>query len=110
MLSKSLHHPSPALSRQMWIGEELADAVVEVTNQEALRHWRYERNAWVEATAVTIAERHGAMAARGFRQAARVVRPFVSWHLALPGEQLSVRNSLVYIERVEEGVADPLEV
>jgi hypothetical protein len=94
----------------MAIGEQLADAVIEITNQEALRHWRHERNAWVEATAATIAERHGAMAARCFRQSARVVRPFVSWHLALPGEQLSVRSSLVYIERLEEGVANPLAV
>ena len=94
----------------MSIGEELADAVIEVTNQEALRAWRYERNAWIEATAVTIADRHGEVAARAFRQSARVARPFVSWHLALPGEQLSVRNSLMYIERLEEGVADPLAV
>jgi hypothetical protein len=91
----------------MSIGEALADAVIEVSNQDALRHWRHERNAWIEATARTVAERHGALAARGFRDAALVVRPFVSWQLALPGEQLSVRNSLMYIERLEEGVADP---
>jgi hypothetical protein len=94
----------------MSIGEDLADAVIEVTNQEALRRWRHERNAWIEATAQTIAERHGAMAAKSFRDAARVLRPFVSWHLALPGEQLSVRNSLMYIERLEEGLAEPLSV
>jgi hypothetical protein len=91
----------------MTIGEDLADAVIEISNQEALRRWRHERNAWVEATAQTIADQHSAMAARAFREAARVVRPFVSWHLALPGEQLSVRNSLLYIERLEEGCADP---
>jgi hypothetical protein len=94
----------------MSIGEQLADAVIEISNQEALRRWRHERNAWIEATAQTIAEAHGAMGARAFREAARVVRPFVSWHLALPGEQLSVRNSLRYIERLEEGCADPLAV
>jgi hypothetical protein len=94
----------------MSIGEELADAVIEITSQEALRHWRHERNAWIEATAQAIAERHGTMAARAFRDAARVPRPFVSWQLALPGEQLSVRNSLMYIERLEEGLADPLAV
>ena len=101
MHSPSLLHPSPALRRQMSIGEELADAVIEVHNQEALRHWRHERNAWIQATAQAIEERHGETAARGFPEAARVVRPFVSWHLALPGEQLSVRNSLRFIERLE---------
>jgi hypothetical protein len=94
----------------MSIGEDLADAVIQISDQEALRRWRHERNAWIEATAQTIAEQHGAMAARAFREAARVLRPFVSWHLALPGEQLSVRNSLLYIERLEEGCADPLSV
>jgi hypothetical protein len=87
----------------MLIGEELADAVIEVQNQQALRHWRHERNAWIEATAQTIEERHGETAARAFPEAARVARPFVSWHLALPGEQLSVRNSLRFIEHLEEG-------
>ena len=108
MLTPSLLHPSPALSRQMSIGEELADAVIEISDQEALRHWRHQRNAWIEATAQTLAEQHGARAARAFREAARVVRPFVSWHLALPGEQLSVRNSLRFIERLEEGCIDPV--
>jgi hypothetical protein len=91
----------------MSIGEELADAVIEVSNQEALRRWRHERNAWIEATAQAIAEQHGVMGGRAFREAARVVRPFVSWHLALPGEQLSVRNSLRFIERLEQGCVDP---
>jgi hypothetical protein len=92
----------------MSTGEDLGDAVIEITSQEALRHWRHERNAWIEATAQTVAESYGALAARAFREAARVARPFVSWRLALPGEQLSVRNSLMFIERLEEGVAGPL--
>jgi hypothetical protein len=87
------------LSALVASGDRLLKAAEQVGDQDAFHAWRQKRNAWVRGVTYALAGQDVRGPAERFRAVARVERPLVGWHAALPGEVEAIRDAVAALER-----------
>jgi len=98
MSAQALMNESRLAGDLAW-GEKLANASSLVGDQADFHAWRHQRNEWISAVSVGLAEAGMKEEAEDFLREATVRQPFSHWHFALDAEVNAVCGAIHELRR-----------